>query len=116
VTALTVEVGKEHGLDQPVAVVEGGELHGLVLQGMHRFGGGEHAGHQDLAADVAVELGAGGQAKGPELLGVERHGVGVGDEAHGRVLLPPPALGVIGLEHRDRRGKMVEPVARAVVG
>jgi hypothetical protein len=116
VTALTVDVRKEHGLDQPMAVVEGGELHGLVLQGVDRLGGGEHAGHQDLAADVAVELGAGREPKGPELLGVERHGVGIGDEAHGGVLLLPAALGAIGFEHGDRRREVVEPIARAVVG
>src|SRR5262245_968398 len=47
VAALAVNLGKERRLDQAVAVVESGELHRLVLDRVHRLGGGQHARHQD---------------------------------------------------------------------
>ena len=49
VAALAVDPGEEHGLDQSLPVVEGGELHRLVLERVHRLGGGEHAGHHHVA-------------------------------------------------------------------
>ena len=93
VTALTVDIGKEHGLDQPVAVVEGGELHRLVLQGVDRLGGGEHPRHQDVPPTCRCSsvLGQSRNCRKPSAWSV--HGVGVGDEAEGGVLLAPPPLG-----------------------
>jgi hypothetical protein len=110
VTALTEHLREEHGLDQAGAVVEGGELHGLVLDGVHRLGGREHAGDEYVLSHVAVQLGTGAQAKAAERLRVERHGVGVGDKTQGSKLFPPPALGGVVLEDRDRGRKVVEPV------
>src|SRR5207249_5720571 len=63
VTALPEHLREKHGLNQAGTIVEGGELHGLVLDGMHRLGGREHAGDEYLLSDVAVQLGTGAQAK-----------------------------------------------------
>jgi len=110
VAALAEHLREEDGLNQAGAIVEGGELHGLVLDGVHRFGGGEHAGDEHLLPYVPVQLGAGAQPKAAELFGVKRHGVGVSDESQGAELFPPPALGGVVLEDRDGGRKMVEPI------
>jgi hypothetical protein len=116
VTPLTIDVRKEHGLDEPVAVIEGGELHGLVLEGVDRLGGGEHPGGQHVPAYVAVQLGAGAEPEPPEVVGVKPHGVLVGDEAQGGMLLLPPALGGILLEHRDGGRQVIEPIPSLLAG
>jgi len=115
VPALPIDVREEHGLDEPVAVVEGGELHGLVLQGVDRLGGGEHAGREDVRADVPVQLGAGAEPEPPEVVRVEPHRVRVGGEAEGGVLLPAAALGAVLLEHRNGGRQVVEPVAGPII-
>jgi len=116
VAALTVDVGKEHGLDEPVAVVEGGELHRLVLGGVYRLCCGEHAGSENVPAHVLVQLSAGAEPELPKLIRVEPHRMHVGGEAEGGVLLAPPPLGAILPEHRHGGRQVVEPVTRTIVG
>jgi hypothetical protein len=112
VTALAKHLREEHGLNQAGAIVEGGELHGLVLDSVHRLGGREHAGDEYLLSDVAVQLGTGTQTKSAERFGVKGHGVGIGDEPQGGELFPPPALRGVVLEDWDGGRKVVEPVRR----
>jgi hypothetical protein len=116
VTPLTIDVREQDGLHQPVPVVEGGELHRLVLERVHRLGGGEHPGDQNVLADVPVELGAPAEAELVEVVGIEPHRMDVSGEAERRVLLAPPPLGVVRPEHGDGGREVVEPVAGPVVG
>src|ERR1700737_1227003 len=43
VTALTIDPGEEHCLNQPVTIIERHKLHRLVGLGMHRLGRGQHS-------------------------------------------------------------------------
>jgi hypothetical protein len=47
------DLGEEHGLDQALPIIEGRELHRLVLDRVNRLGAGEHAGREDVLAHVA---------------------------------------------------------------
>jgi hypothetical protein len=111
-SALAEHLREEHGLNQAGAVVEGGELHRLVLDGVHWLGSGEHAGDEDLLPHVAMQLGAGTQTEATELLAMQRHRMGVGDETQGSELFPAAAFGGVVLEDRHRWGKVVEPIGR----
>jgi hypothetical protein len=92
VTALTIDLRTEYRLDQPVAIIEGRELHRLLLGSVYRFGRGEHAGSQDVSAHVLMQLGAGAEPEPPKPVGVELHRMRVGDESQRLIFLPPPAL------------------------
>lgn len=95
VAAAPVDIGKEHRLDQAAPVVEGGELHRLVLRGVHRLRGGEHSGTEHPLAHVAVERGGGKDSPAPQLLPIEGHGVAVGREAEQLVLDGTSPLGTV---------------------
>jgi hypothetical protein len=107
---LAEHLGKEHGLNQAGAVIEGGEFHGLILDGVDRLGSCEHTGNEHVLSHVAMQLGTGTQAKAAQLLGMQRHGMGVGDEAKKGELFLPAALGSVILENRHGGGEVVEPV------
>jgi hypothetical protein len=92
VTALTINPGEKHRLDQAVAVVKSHEFHRLVGFGVHRFGRGEHPGGQDMPADMLMQLGAGAGPKALKGLGVKLHRMGIGDETQNVIFLSPPAL------------------------
>src|SRR6185503_11191379 len=101
VTPLTIDLGKEYRLDQSVAIVKSGELHRLVLGGMYRLGRGEHAGSQDVPAQVPMQLGAGAEPETLQAVGVELHRVGIGNESQRGVFFPATTFGGILLEHRN---------------
>src|SRR6185369_3255131 len=73
VAAAAVDVGKEHRLDETRAIVEGGELHRLVLDRGDRLGGGEHAGAEDAAAHVLVQLGGADDGIAAQLFAEQGH-------------------------------------------
>src|ERR1041385_2253521 len=56
VAAAAVDVWKEHRLDESRAVVEGSELHRLVLGRMNRVGGGGDGGGEDGGNFLVVWL------------------------------------------------------------
>ena len=103
VTALPIDVGEQHGLDQPVSVVEGGKLHRLVASGVYRLGGSEHPRSEHVVAYMLLQLGAAAEPEAAELLRVQVHRVRVRDESERLVFFPPPSLGGVLLEDGHSR-------------
>jgi len=98
VPPLPVDIGKQHALDQAGPIVKSGELHRLLLRGMHRLGGGQHPRRQDTLPHMPVQVHASHQPEPPQRLGVQIHGVAVGQEAEGFVLLSSQAVLTVFLE------------------
>jgi hypothetical protein len=101
VTTLTIDLWKEHCLDQPVTIIEGHKLHRLVGLGVHRLGRREHSSGQNVAANMLMHFSAGTKTEGPKLVGMELHGVRVADKSQSLVFLPAAAFGGVFLERRD---------------
>ena len=99
VTALPVHIGKQDRLDQAVAIIKGRELHRLFGFCGYRLGGGQHSRHQDVLPHMPVQIGAAAEPILPQPIGVQVHRMGVGNEAEGGILLAPPPIGRVLLEH-----------------
>jgi hypothetical protein len=99
VTALPIHIGKQDRFDQAVSIIEGRELHRLFGLCGYRFGRGQHSSHEDVLPHLPVQLGAAAKPILPQSIGVQLHRMGVGDEAEGGILLAPPPIGRVLLEH-----------------
>jgi hypothetical protein len=103
VTALPIHIGKQDRFDQTMSIIEGRELHRLFGLCGDRLGGGQHSSHQDVLPHMPVQLGAAAKPILPQSIGVQLHRMSIGDEAKGGILLAPPPIGRVLLEHGHGR-------------
>src|SRR5215208_5874306 len=89
VTALTINPGKEHGLDQTLSIIEGGKFHRLITDGMDRLGSREHPRGKHVTTDMLLQLRTRAESKAPKVIGMELHWVRIGHEPQCLVFLPP---------------------------